>query len=142
MKIESNNPMEVPLIMNLLDRSLEGYFFALVFHVDPNVTQYAISNLLPYDCNFGRTAVFSSDEYAMTLHCRVKDIRTGELVMQGTFNATKDAPRRTAIYIQYDGHPGTLGYDFKSISEAIAVLRLFAAGKIRGAQNRLRKTRE
>lgn len=142
MKIESNNPMEVPLIMDLLDRSLEGYFFALAFHVDPNVTQYAIGNLLPYECNFGRTAVFSSDEYAMTLHCRVKGIRNGELVMQGTFNAAKDAPRRTAIYIQYDGHPETLGYDFKSITEAIAVLRLFAAGKIRGAQNRLRKTRE
>ena len=60
----------------------------------------------------------------------------------GDAGATKDAPRRTAIYIQYDGHPETLGYDFKSITEAIAVLRLFAAGKIRGAQNRLRKTRE
>lgn len=142
MKIESNNPMEVPLIMDLLDRSLEGYFFALAFHVDPNVTQYTIGNLLPYECNFGRTAVFSSDEYAMTLHCRVKGIQSGELVMQGTFNATKDAPRRTAIYIQYDGHPETLGYDFDSIGEAIAVLRLFAAGKIRGAQNRLKKTRK
>lgn len=142
MKIESNNPMEVPLIMDLLDRSLEGYFFALAFHVDPNVTQYAIGNLLPYECNFGRTAVFSHDEYAMTVHCRVKGIRSGELVMQGTFNSAKDAPRRTAIYIQYDGHPETLGYDFKSISEAIAVLRLYAAGKIRSAQNRLRKTRE
>ena len=82
MKKESFNPMEVPLIMDLLDRSLDGYFFALAFHVDPNATQYAIGNLLPYECNFGRTVVFSPDEYAMTVHCRVKGIRSGELVMQ------------------------------------------------------------
>lgn len=142
MKRETYNPMEVPQVVDLFDRSIDAYFLTLIFHVDPDVTQYSVSNLLPYDCNLGRTSVFSPDEYAITIHCRVKGVRNGELVIQGTFNIAKDTPRRKAIYIQHDGHTETLGYDFKSVSEAIAVLRLLSAGKVRGARNRLMKTRD
>lgn len=139
---ENNQPMGIPSFVDLMNRSIEAYLLVLTSWIDPDVTKYAVKNLLPYDCNVGRTSVFSPDEYAITLHCKVKGIRCGELVLQGIFNTVKETPRRTTIYIQYDGHPETLGYDFKSITEAIAVLRLYAASKIRGAQNRLRKTRE
>lgn len=139
---EKIQPMEIPSFVELMDRSIEAYLLVLTSWTDPGVTKYAVNNLLPYDCNIGRTSVYSPDEYAITLHCKVKGVRYGELVLQGIFNIVKETPRRTTIFIQYDGHPETLGYDFKSITEAIAVLRLYSAGKIRGAQNRLRKTRE
>ena len=139
---ENNQPMGIPSFVDLMNRSIEAYLLVLTSWIDPDVTKYAVKNLIPYDCNVGRTSVFSPDEYAITLHCKVKGVRCGELVLQGIFNTVKETPRRTTIYIQYDGHPETLGYDFKSITEALAVLRLFAAGKIRGAHNRLRKTRE
>lgn len=133
--------MGIPSFVDLMNRSVEAYLLVLASWIDPDVTKYAVKNLLPYDCNVGRTSVFSPDEYAITLHCKVKGVRCGELVLQGIFNTVKETPRRTTIYIQYDGHPETLGCDFKSITEAIAVLRLFAAGKIRGAQKRLKTTR-
>lgn len=133
--------MEIPSFVDLMNRSIEAYLLVLTSWTDPGVTKYAVNNLLPYDCNVGRTSVYSPDEYAITLHCKVNGVRYGELVLQGIFNIVKETPRRTTIYIQYDGHPETLGYDFKSITEAIAVLRLYSTGKIRGAHNRLRKTR-
>lgn len=139
---EKIQPMEIPSFVDLMDRSIEAYLLVLTSWTDPGVTKYAVNNLLPYDCNIGRTSVYSPDEYAITLHCKVKGVRYGELVLQGIFNIVKETPRRTTIFIQYDGHPETLGYDFKSITEAIAVLRLYSAGKIRGAQNRLRRARE
>lgn len=139
---EKIQPMEIPSFVDLMDRSVEAYLLVLTSWIDPDVTKYAVNNLISYDCNIGRTSVFSPDEYSITLHCKVKGVHCGELVLQGIFNTVKETPRRTTIYIQYDGHPETLGYDFKSITEAIAVLRLYSAGKIRGAQNRLRKTRE
>ena len=134
--------MGIPSFVDLMNRSIEAYLLVLTSWIDPDVTKYAVKNLLSYDCNVGRTSVFSPDEYAITLHRKVKGVRCAEHVLQGIFNTVKETPRRTTIYIQYDGHPETLGYDFKSITEAITVLRLYSVGKIRDAQNRLRKTRE
>ena len=134
--------MDIPSSIAIMESGLNCCLTILVSHLDPDVSEYALDNIIPYDCSYGRTCVSNTDEYAITLYCKVRGVHNGELVLQGTLNRFKNSPRRQSIFIQYDGHPETLGYDFTSIGDAIAVLRLLAAGKIKGAHGRLRKTRE
>lgn len=127
-------------IIGMLGGSLDCSLISLASWLDEDVTPYTLSQLVPYDVNISRVRVDSPDEISVTLHCRVKGVRFGELVLSAVFCSGKQKPRRCTIYIQYDGHPETLTYDFSSICEAVYVLRLYSQGRIRGARNRMTMT--
>ena len=126
--------------MDFIDRlrgSLCCTLLTLTYWIDPGVNDYTMRDLVPYDVNIGRTNVQSSDEFSVSVCCKVRGIRCGELVLHGIFSLYRPKPYRTAIYIQYNGHPEPLGCDFDSISDAVYVLRLLSQGKHRAAHNRL-----
>ena len=135
----NTSPVSIGDFIDCARGTLACSLLTLVSRLDPEVSEYTIGNLVPYDVNFCRTNMQSSDEFSVSVCCKVRGIRCGELVLRGIFSLNRPEPRRTAIYIQYDGHPETLGYDFDNITDAVYVLRLLSQGKLRAAHTRLQQ---